>query len=276
MKDVLGNRIKDSFENRAKTKLIRKCPVIIRLDGKSFGKFTKGFKRPFDDSFIDMMDKAALYLCKEIQGAKMAYVQSDEISILLTDFDTPETQAWFDYSVQKMTSVSSSFATSAFNKNLLKYYLDTNGSEETIMSIEREDLKFANFDSRVFSVSREEDVIDYFVWRMKDAEKNSISMLAQSMFSHKTLDGVSGRDKIEMCQDKGVDWNEMPSGQRFGRIISKQTEWRETEYPIKEAKFKDGSAKCEGGKNFVMRSKWKISKETIPFWHERDCITKHL
>jgi tRNA(His) 5'-end guanylyltransferase len=276
MKDVLGSRMKDFFENRTKTKLVRKCPVVIRLDGKTFGKFTRGFERPFDENLINMMDQAALYLCQEIQGAKMAYVQSDEISILLTDFDTPETQAWFDYSGQKMTSVSASFATSSFNKELLKYYFDTKDMGEMLMAIENKDLKFANFDSRVFSVPREEDVIDYFIWRMKDAEKNSISMLAQSLFSHKSLDGVSGRDKIEMCQAKGVDWNEMPSGQRFGRIISKQAEWRETEYPIKDEKFEDGSAKSEGGKNFVLRNTWQINQETIPFWHERDCITDHL
>mgnify|MGYP003384051188 CR=1 FL=1 len=276
MKDVLGSRMKDFFENRTKTKLVRKCPVVCRLDGKAFHTFTKGFERPFDENLINMMDQAALYLCQEIQGAKMAYVQSDEISILLTDFDTPETQAWFDYSGQKMTSVSASFATSAFNKELLKYYFDTKDMGEMLMAIENKDLKFANFDSRVFSVPREEDVIDYFIWRMKDAEKNSISMLAQSLFSHKALDGVSGRDKIELCQDKGVDWNEMPSGQRFGRIISKQAEWRETEYPIKDEKFEDGSAKSEGGKNFVLRNTWQINQETVPFWHERDCITDHL
>jgi len=277
MKDALGTRMKNFFESRTKTKLIRKCPVVLRLDGKTFSTFTKGFKRPFDEDLIDMMNKTALFLCKEIQGAKMAYVQSDEISILVTDFDKEDTQAWFDYSGQKMTSVSASFATSEFNKELLKYYIKKESSDsELIEKMIDGSVKFANFDSRAFSVPREVDLIDYFVWRMKDAEKNSISMLAQSMFSHKTLDGVSGRDKIEMCKDRGTDWNELPSSQRLGRIISRKTEWKETEHRIKDEKFDEGTAKTEDGINYVLRKVWKVEEETVPFWKENDMISSVL
>jgi len=276
MKDELGNKMKDWFESRIKTKLIRKCPVIIRADGKAFHTFTKGFKRPFDENLINMMNETALFLCREIQGAKMAYVQSDEISILLTDFDKPDTEAWFDYQGHKLSSVSASYATTAFNKALLKCYFDTKDLREMLMAIEEGSLKFANFDSRPFSVPRVQDVTDYFIWRMKDAEKNSVSMLAQSMFSHKKLHGVSGREKIQMCIEKGVNWNELPSGQRYGRIIVKEKDWKETEHRIPEDKFSNGTAKHEDGKNYVMRNVWKVQEETVPFWVDgeyiRNCI----
>ena len=115
-KDALGDRMKEFYENRSKTYLTRRTPVIIRLDGKAFHSFTKGFKRPYDEIFHEAMNETLRYLCKNIQGCKIGYTQSDEISILLTDYATLETDAWFDYEVQKICSISASMATMAFNK----------------------------------------------------------------------------------------------------------------------------------------------------------------
>jgi len=114
-KDLLGSRMIENYENRAKTYLTRRMPVLIRLDGKSFHTFTKGMSRPFDKLLSETMQETTKYLCENIQGCKIGYTQSDEITLLLTDFDKLDTDAWFDYNVQKMCSISASLATLAFN-----------------------------------------------------------------------------------------------------------------------------------------------------------------
>lgn len=95
---------------------MRRCPVIIRIDGKAFHTFTKGFKRPFDNVLIKSMQETMKYLCKNIQGCVLGYHQSDEISLVLIDYQKLTSDAWFDYEVQKMCSITASMATIAFNK----------------------------------------------------------------------------------------------------------------------------------------------------------------
>ena len=111
-KDSLGDRMKEYYENRAKTYLTRRTPVIIRLDGKAFHSFTKGLKKPYDTIFHYAMNHTMKYLCENIQCVKVGYTQSDEITLLLTDYDTLTTDAWFDNNVQKICSVSASMPSS--------------------------------------------------------------------------------------------------------------------------------------------------------------------
>ena len=120
-KDSLGNRMK-GYENISRSYLIRRIPVIIRLDGKAFHTFTRGLKKPFDEILMNTMWETAKYLCENIQGCKIAYTQSDEISLLLTDYENIDTSAWFDNNVQKMVSISASMATLAFNKCFEEVY----------------------------------------------------------------------------------------------------------------------------------------------------------
>ena len=156
MKDDLGTRMKTQYEQRTRTWLPRRTYTIIRLDGKAFHTFTRGMERPYDERFMNAMDYTAMHLCLEIQGAVMAYVQSDEISILLTDFDKITTDAWFDGQVQKMVSVSASMATAFFNE-----YINHD--------VQRMDHKRAFFDARIFTIPDPVEVENYFVWRQKDA-----------------------------------------------------------------------------------------------------------
>jgi len=114
----IGKRIKENYEGRYKFKLLRRTPVIIRLDGNCFHTLTKDCNKPFDIKISLAMEETARYLCGEIQGARCAYVQSDEISLLLTDFEQLDTTAWFDYSIQKMTSISSGKSFRIFHKIL--------------------------------------------------------------------------------------------------------------------------------------------------------------
>lgn len=204
-KTTLGTRMKENYENRTKQFLTRRCPTIIRIDGKAFHTYTKGLKKPFDEGLIEDMQETTKFLCEQIQGAKLGYTQSDEISILLTDYDNLQSQAWFDYNVQKITSITASLATAKFNE----------------LRLNRLHKKLAFFDARVFQVPEKEEVVNYFIWRQQDAERNSISMLAQSLYSHKQLFKKNTSNMQEMCFQKGYNWNDLPYEQKRGSFIVK-------------------------------------------------------
>ena len=194
--------MKEYYESRTKLLLPRRTYTLIRLDGKAFHTYTKGLETPFDDKLISDMDETAKYLCKNIQGAKFAFVQSDEISILLTDFDKLQTDAWFDGNIQKITSISASIATAKFNE------LRPN--------------KIAIFDSRVFTIPSNTEVENYFIWRQQDTVRNSISSVAQSLYSSKELHKVNVSDMQELCFKKGVNWNDFAKKKKRGRLIIKE------------------------------------------------------
>lgn len=214
MKDDLGKRMKEQYEMRTRTWLPRRTYTIIRLDGKAFHTFTRRMKRPYDQTFMDMMDKTAISLCSEIQGCKMAYVQSDEISLLLTDFEKITTDAWFDGQVQKIVSVSASIATAHFNVLNSLYQIQVEKKDWS-------DIKLAMFDSRVFCIPDPIEVENYFIWRQKDAVRNSISMHAQSLYSHKELHGKSQSDMHDMIHAKDQNWDNLPDGFKRGRTFVK-------------------------------------------------------
>jgi tRNA(His) guanylyltransferase len=210
MKDDLGTRMKTQYEVRTKYFVPRRTYTIIRMDGKAFHTFTRGMERPYDTKLIDTMNMTAIKLCEEIQGCVMAYTQSDEISLLLTDFTTITTDAWFDGNIQKMASVSASIATGYFN-----YYLNQEAGPSQRNP--------AFFDSRVFTIPDPIEVENYFIWRQKDATRNSLSMLAQSLYSHKELQGKSQTDMHEMIYSKGKNWDHLPAGFKRGRTFIKST-----------------------------------------------------
>lgn len=222
-RDDLGNRMKTFYEEIPKTRLMRRCPVVIRIDGKAFHTFTRGFKRPFDDVLIKTMQETAKYLCENIQGCQLAYTQSDEISLLLIDYQRFETSAWFDYEIQKMCSISASMSTMAFNKIFRDIVgeLHIKGALEEDYScvLYRAAQKGAMFDARVFNISKEE-VTNYFYWRQLDASRNSIQMVGQANFSHKELQYKSCNDIQDMLMtQKGINWNDLPTYQKRGSCV---------------------------------------------------------
>lgn len=195
-KESLGDRMKLSYEDRFRFYLPRRIPVIVRLDGKAFHSYTKHFIHeelgPFRYKLSDAMIDAGKELVHEIQGFKLAYVQSDEISILLTDYDRPETVAWFGYNKSKMESIAASYYTVFFNKAVALYTGNI-------------DCPPAFFDARSFSVPRE-DVANYFLWRAKDWERNSLAMYCQHFFSPKHLHGKNRNEQHELLQTAGKNW----------------------------------------------------------------------
>ena len=222
-RDDLGNRMKTFYEEIPKTRLMRRTPVVIRIDGKAFHTFTRGFKRPFDDVFIKTMQETAKYLCENIQGCQLVYTQSDEISLLLIDYQRFETSAWFDYEIQKMCSISASMATMVLNKIFRdmvgELHIKGTLEEEYSCILYKAAQNGAMFDSRVFNIPKEE-VTNYFYWRQLDASRNSIQMVGQANFSHKELQYKSCKDIQDMLMtQKGINWNDFPTYQKRGSCV---------------------------------------------------------
>jgi len=255
-KDNLGDRMK-VYENVERRYLIKRMPTLIRIDGKAFHTFTKGFCKPLDMILTQTMWDTAKYLCENVMGCKIAYTQSDEISLLLTDYDSLATQAWFDKNIQKMVSVSSSMATMAFNKNFFSNVMDK-WDEEIITLEEREHYqkRFNNamFDSRVYNIPKEE-VCNSFIWRQQDATRNAIEAVGQANFSHKQLQNKTCNHIQEMLfQEKGINFNDLPTYQKRGACI------------VKEKYDKEGT----------MRTRWVVDKNIPIFTQDRDYIEKYL
>lgn len=223
-KTSLGTRMKENYEMRSRQYLTRRMPTIIRLDGKAFHTYTKGLNKPFDEGLIEDMQLTTAFLCSEIQGVKCGYTQSDEITLLLTDYDTLETSAWFDYNVQKMCSVAASLATAKFNQlRTVRFFRETGLSVEGYADKDVMGITLAFFDARVFQIPEKDEVLNCFIWRQRDAEKNSVAMLAQSLYSQKELHKKNGSDMQEMCWQKGQNWNDLHFSKKRGSLITKVT-----------------------------------------------------
>lgn len=250
--DSLGDRMK-AYENVSRVYLPRRLPVIIRIDGRAFHTFTRGFQKPFDEVLMSAMQQTAKKLCEEVAGCKLAYVQSDEISLLVTNDDALETQPWFDNNLQKLVSLTASIATKSFavcfSHAACAWYDKVSHSD----SFDAEQWstysgKFmsATFDSRAFIIPPAE-VCNYFIWRQQDAVRNSIQMVAQSMYSHNELQGKNSSDLQELIHAKGVNWNDYPVPCKRGACIVKREE------------------EIDG----VMRHKWVIDTEIPTFTKNR-------
>lgn len=243
----LGDRMKQ-YERVPKISLTGRMPMIIRADGRAFHTYTKRtFKEwqsgPWSLHMRDCMTAAAEALMAEISGAKMAYVQSDEISVLVTDYDTVNTQAWFDKAVQKVASVSASIATAAFNEHVSGFMFPS---------------RPAHFDARCFVLPVSE-VTNYFIWRQQDATRNSILMLAQAHFSHKKMHGKNTSELQDMLMlQKEVNWNNCEVWQKRGWSVLRN---------IRE--IADGDLK-------VRRSFIEPDWETPIFTKDREYIERHV
>ena len=237
--DELGKRMKEYYENIPKNKLMRRAPVIIRTDGRSFHSFTRGFKKPFDEILIKSMQETMKYLCENIQGCVLGYTQSDEISLLLVDYKNLNSSAWFDYKIQKICSIAASMATMAFNKSFTKnaeefmtdcaasYEMEGlcgKGTEEyKLCEVYQKAIeKGAMFDARCFNIPKEE-VTNYFYWRQLDAMRNSIQMVGQAYFSHNILQYKTCEDIKDMLYVKDeIVWELLPTYKQRGSCCIKQ------------------------------------------------------
>jgi tRNA(His) guanylyltransferase len=207
----LGVRMKE-YEHAYRRRLPAQTYTIVRLDGKNFSTYTKNLDKPFDSLFATHMAQTALALCESTAGVAFAYTQSDEISLLLTDFATPATQPWQGGVEAKMLSLSAARATATFNAA-------------------RPDGGLALFDSRLFTLDDPAEVGNYFLWRQRDALKNSVSMAASAYFSHRRLDTLTTDDRIELLRDEaGIDWHDYPVWARQGQVVRRVPQASETRF----------------------------------------------
>lgn len=226
-KTDLAKRMK-TYEAVSKTTLVRRMPVIVRCDGRSFHTFTRGFEKPFDEVLMTAMKRTMKCLCREVQGCVLGYTQSDEITLVLVDYKKLDSSAWFDNEVQKICSVAASMATMAFNRFFSEEVADYAAySENTVNAFNlfnayrKAVAKGAMFDARCFNVPKE-DVCNNIYWRQLDATRNSIQMVGQANFSHRQLQNKSCAQIQEMLfTEKGINWNDFSTDKKRGSCCIK-------------------------------------------------------
>lgn len=275
--DELGMRMKTCYENIPKTKLMRRTPVTIRIDGKAFHTFTREFQKPFDEVLIKTMQDTMKYLCENIQGCVLGYTQSDEITLILIDYKKFTSSAWFDYEIQKVCSIAASMATMAFNKYFFMNYMDY--LKEIPINTEKEqdffrrmssvycaaDDKGAMFDARCFNIPKEE-VANLIYWRQIDATRNSIQMVGQANFSHKELQNKSCNQIQDMLMtQKGINWNDLPIHQKIGSCCVKQEYFIPRDELPEKYKSNAKPRTIDPEEYGVCRTHWIIDKE-IPIF----------
>ncbi len=256
-RDTLGDRMK-SFESVSSTRLVPKMPVMMRLDGKAFHTLTRGFDKPLDMRFVRCMWATAKAVCDQVQGCRFAYTFSDEITLLLVDYDSRDQQGWFDYQVQKMCSVAASAATLAFAQAYQREWTDPLDGEWA----------YALFDARVWNLPAHE-ITNSLIWRQQDCIRSSISGLAQAHYSANALHGKDGRVMREMLRAKGVDWECSSAVQKYGACVVRE------QYEVERSATMGppGHGVLEGT---VTRSRWAVDESIPMFTADREYIEKHV
>ena len=220
-RDSLGTRMKEYYEAIPKTRLMRRTPVAIRIDGKAFHTFTSGFQKPFDKVLMTTMQETMKYLCENVQGCVFGYTQSDEITLILLDY-------------QKIASISASMATMFFNRRFAENVAEfkeligntpardvTDADLSAIRAYDKALKMGAMFDSRVFNIPKEE-VCNLVYWRQQDATRNSIQMVGRAYFSHKELQNKNTSNIQDMLEAKfNVNWNNYPIACKRGSACIK-------------------------------------------------------
>lgn len=267
-KDAIGDRMKQ-YENCYRIYMPRRQAVVVRIDGRAFHTFTKGFARPYDELFASCMWETAQKLCENVGGCRFGYTQSDEITLILTDWENPKTEPWFGNNLQKIVSISASMATLYFNdafmKMLSKAFHDKSISSERLQVYHKaRSKKEALFDARAFIIPREE-IFNVLYWRQLDCKRNSIQLLGQANFSHNQLQNKNSDEIQEMLfQEKGINWAKEPEWFKNGVAIYKK--FTKVDY----------YSEFDGSSGVVYRNKWYIDLETPVFTKDRQYIEKYF
>jgi tRNA(His) guanylyltransferase len=250
--NLLSDRMK-AYEQVEKKSLESKTPVIIRLDGRAFHTYTRGFEKPFDGNLIAAMKYTTVKLCEEIQNVKIGYSQSDEITLFLSDYESANTQQWFNGNIQKMVSLAASIATYHFNDFMDKHHWNSFPERR----------RPATFDARVFNLPRHE-VVNCFIWRQQDGIRNSISGLAQAHYSDKELHRKSTGQMLEMLLEKGIVWDDLETYKKRGFCVTK-------EYFVINPAELNLPINVKPPQN-VKRSKWVVDNEIPIFTEDKSYI----
>ena len=257
-KDSIGDRMK-LYESAYNHTYPIRLPLMLRFDGVHFHSNVKRWKckKPFDDDLIDAMQFTARTLCESIAGAQLAYVQSDEITLLIRDDMTNQTQPWYNKEVNKILSVGASKATNAFNFR----YQQLKGQFNSLLDM-------AEFDCRGWVVP-ENEIFSEFLWREQDCTRNSVQMIGRNYFTHKELQGKSNEQIQEMLfTQHGINWNDTPTHYKRGACVVK------VDAPIIVPK-RDKSGKFIGDEvETIIRPKWIIDKNIPIFTQDKEYINR--
>lgn len=206
-----------------------RMPVIIRLDGWHFKTFTKGLVKPFDEIFREAMLQTTLHLCKELPGVVLGYTQSDEISLLLCDYKSLDTDPWFDNRLNKLLSIPAGMTAVKFNeifgqivRDVFEVKNSLSEADQRLLEVYKGKCNKAIFDARAFVIP-EDDVINYFYWRQKDAIRNSIETVGQTYLTHKELHKKSCNDILEMLKEKEINWDDYDIWLKRGACVHKKS-----------------------------------------------------
>lgn len=203
-KTSLGDRMKSYEFRETRRTAMPRLPLVARLDGKGFSRFTQGLARPFDERLSQLMVDTTIYLVEQTQ-AVVGYTQSDEISLVF-ESTSDKHQIFLAGKLQKMTSILASMATAYFNRELAGRIPEKAG-------------ELPLFDCRAWSVPSREEAVNSLLWRQRDASKNSISMAARAHFSHSEVEGKNGKEKQDMLHSVGVNWNDFPTFFKRGSFV---------------------------------------------------------
>lgn len=239
----VGDRMK-AYENDRRKHLVPNVPVIIRVDGRGFSSYTSKFKKPFDELIIKAMQHTAIKLCEDVQNVKVAYSQSDEITLVIVD---PNDQMWYKGNLQKIVSIAAGIATYHFNDYMDRHHWFPHRADEK---------RPAMFDARAFQVPQHE-VNNVLVWRQRDGIRNSISMYAQRHFSQSKLNNKGSAEQLGMLLEKGIDWNKEDLVKQRGFCVVK-------EFYILDVD-KDSVPDEVQAPNNVRRSRWNVDDEVPIF-----------
>ncbi|VTT99154.1 trna-his guanylyltransferase : Uncharacterized protein OS=Plesiocystis pacifica SIR-1 GN=PPSIR1_23574 PE=4 SV=1: Thg1: Thg1C [Gemmataceae bacterium] len=209
MTDGLGDRMKRYEAAEAGRRLMPLLPVLARLDGRAFHSFVRGLERPFDERLSRLMADTARFLVRAT-NSEVGYTQSDEITLAWVPAGF-ESQVFFDGRVQKMASVLAALCSAHFTRRLPGF-----------LPAEYAD-RLPVFDARVWNVPTRDEAANTFLWRERDATKNSISMAARAHYDHSELHGKTGREMQELLFRKGVNWNDYPAFFKRGTYFRRET-----------------------------------------------------
>jgi tRNA(His) guanylyltransferase len=255
----LSDRMKD-YESCYGFKVPNRSLMVVRLDGVGFSKYTKNFKKPFDDLLSDVMDATTVELCKTFNPV-MGYTQSDEISLVFTTTDNIDSELIYDGKVQKICSIMAGKATAVFNKNMVQMLANFKYADMDVLAKIKTG-KFveldAFFDARVFVLPEMTEVYNYLTWRQQDCTRNSVSMAASAYFSHQSLEGVKSADKQErLFKEKGINWNDYKTKYKRGLVVSRK------------------SVVIDGPNDTILnRNKWLADLEIPIFTQDREYLQK--
>lgn len=201
----LGNRMKN-YEVASRLSLPPRMPLVIRVDGKAFHTYTRHFQKPFDDDITSTMVTVMHVLCEKVPGVRLAYTFSDEISLLVQSYANHNSEQWYDNDLQKIVSITAAYASSWFTTTIQKTHPDASP---------------AIFDSRAHVIP-EDDVVNYFIWRQREATRNSISTYARHVFSHKGVENKSCVMLLHDLVEAGKPWKNLPGRYRYGIAMKKR------------------------------------------------------